>query len=448
MRKGKAAAAAGAVVLAVLLSGCAMAGLDPQTLMRPPRSTGERVSIHQGLEEKTNNRLNLQYPRRGDYRSAILMHDLSADGSEEAVGLYQATDTETGIVFMEGKNGKWKETGSFQNSASQVDKVCFGDVDRDGRDDVVVGWGNALNHTSSISIYSDKNGKISELSYAQPYSEFEVSDFDGDGYDEIFTAVVSTPEQAAIARLLRVTDNMVETIGSAHLDTGVTKYVGVTAGKINEKQYGIVLDGAKSGGNYVTEILYWDQKDKLLQAPFFDAGTLSANYTLRSTDVVSKDINHDSLIEIPIVNPLPGYTAPAPDETCYVTSWHRYDSESNTLVRAMSMVIDKGDGYWFLIPDMWRGKITDKLDRETRTLTFYEWLPGPGGKDGAVGQALLKIRAFSKKDWDGGTASAGFYKLEEQNAVVYAVSILQPDNALSLRLNDIQNSFKLISSQD
>ena len=95
MRKGKAAAAAGAVALAVLLSGCAMAGLDPQTLMRPPRSTGDRESIHQVLEEKTNNRLNLQYPRRGDYRSAILMHDLSADGSEEAVGLYQAK-TENG----------------------------------------------------------------------------------------------------------------------------------------------------------------------------------------------------------------------------------------------------------------------------------------------------------------------------------------------------------------
>lgn len=446
---------AAALALIVLCSGCSSVSLDPQTLMRPPRATGNKEQIHKVLETKTGGQLKLSYPRRGDYRSAILMWDLTGDGQEDAVALYQNTDQTGGLTISFVRGGKeWTDVGSFQNPSTQVDKVCFGDVNRDGVDDVVVGWGSALNQASSISIFSYKDGKMTELSYNQPYTEMEVRDFDGDTYDEIFTASVSTAEQAAIARLLRVTDNMIETVGSAHLDTGVTKYAAVTAGMINSNQYGIVLDGAKSGGTYVTEVLFWDSKKKLLESPFYDAGTQTANYTQRSTSVTSRDINGDTLIEIPVVNPLPGYSQPLPDDACAVTNWYRYDSAGNTMQRVMSMVMNQKSGYWFLIPDMWRGKITVKVDRDTRSLTFYEWVPASGSaasgsnSAGAVGTALLKLQEFTESEWNAGTVTTGFYKLQEKNAVVYAASILQPDAPLALNINDVMNSFKLIASQE
>lgn len=434
----------------VLFSGCSSISLDPQILMRPPRATGNKEKIHKLLEEKTKDELKLSYPRRGEYRSAIMMWDMTGDGKEDAIALYQNPEQKGSVTisFIRGDGENWVEVGSFSNAATQVDKICFGDVNRDGSEDVIVGWGSALNQTSSISIFSfHKDGNMTELSYAQPYSEMEVGDFDGDTFDEIFTATVSTAEQSAIARLLRVTDQMIETIGSAHLDTGVTRYASVNTGRINDTQYGIVLDGMKTGGTYVTELLFWDQEKKLLQSPFFDTGTLTANYTLRTTSVVSKDINSDSLIEIPIVNPLPGYTLPLPDEVCAMTNWHRYDSKNNVLERVMSMVVNQKSGYWFLIPDMWRGKITVKPDREKRSLTFYEWLP-KSENNGAVGTALLKIQEFTKEEWNAGVVTNGFYKLEERNAVVYAASSLQPDHALALNISDIQNSFRLISSQE
>ncbi len=449
---------AAVLALAVLCSGCSSVSLDPQTLMRPPRATGNKEQIHKVLEKKTNNQLKLSYPSRGDYRSAILMWDLTGDGTEDAVALYQNTDQKGGLTisFIRGGTETWTEVGSFNSPSTQVDKVCFGDVNRDGVDDVIVGWGSVLNQTSSISIYSYHDGKMTELSYNQPYNEMEVRDFDGDTYDEIFTASVSTAEQTAIARLLRVTDNMVETIGSAHLDTGVTKYASVTAGMINSAQYGIVLDGAKAGGNYVTEVLFWDSQKKLLQSPFFDSGTQTANYTQRSTSVTSRDINGDTLIEIPIVNPMPGYSSPLPDEACAATNWYRYDSVNNSLQRVMSMVINQKSGYWFLIPDMWRGKITVKVDRETRSLTFYKWIPASNAASnavnnstaGAVGTGLLKLQEFTEQEWNAGVVTKGFYKLQEKNAVVYAASILQPDDPLALNINDITNGFRLMTSQE
>ncbi|WP_101697190.1 FG-GAP repeat domain-containing protein [Clostridium minihomine] len=445
---------AAVLALAMLCSGCSSVSLDPQTLMRPPRATGNKEKIHQVLEAKTNGQIKLSYPRRGDYRSAILMWDLTGDGKEDAIALYENADQSGGVTisFIRGGEEEWTEIGSFRNAATQVDKVCFGDVNRDGLNDVIVGWGSALNQTSSISIFSYKDGKMTELSYNQPYNEMEVRDFDNDTFDEIFTASVSTADQAAIARLLRVTDNMVETIGSAHLDNGVTRYASVTAGMIDPSQFGIVLDGAKSGGNYVTEVLFWDSQKKLLQSPFFDVGTQTANFSLRNTNVVSRDINGDTLIEIPIVNPMPGYSLPLPDEACAITNWQRYDCATDNLHRVMGMVINQQSGYWFLIPEMWQKKITVKVDREARSLTFYEWLPAAEATNsnvtGAVGTGLLKIQEFTQEEWNAGIAAKGFYKLEEKNAVVYAASILQPDHALALNINDITNSFRLISSQE
>lgn len=41
-------------LLAVALTGCSPLGLDAQTLMKPPKATGERQEIYSVLEEKAN----------------------------------------------------------------------------------------------------------------------------------------------------------------------------------------------------------------------------------------------------------------------------------------------------------------------------------------------------------------------------------------------------------
>ena len=93
-----------------------------------------------------------------------------------------------------------------------------------------------------------------------------------------------------------------------------------------------------------------------------------------------------------------GYTADnAPDETSYLTNWHRFDEREGTLVRSVSMVMDYTDGYSFLVPDMWRGKVSTRMDAATRTLTFYEWVVADETTgSGAMGAALLRLQVFTK----------------------------------------------------
>ena len=67
---------------------------------------------------------------------------------------------------------------------------------------------------------------------------------------------------------------------------------------------------------------------------------------------------------------------------------------------------------------------------------------------GAVSTGLLKLQEFTEQEWNAGAVTKGFYKLKERNGVVYAASILQPDDPMALNINDITNSFRLIAPQE
>lgn len=438
------------ILLSSALSGCSFVGLDAQSLMHAPKPTGENEADIQNLLESTaGGKMTLKYPSSGDYRSAIVKHDLCGDKSDEAIAFYQKGDETAGtnVMFMRKSGGKWTSMGSFNNPASKVDRVCFGDLDGDGGDEVIVGWGSSLNNTGNICVYYYKGGTMQELQVSQSYTEMAVMDFDGDKRDEIFTASVTVGEQPAAAQLLRFKDGAIELMGSAPMDTGVIKYASVLTGLINEKQVGIVLDGIKSADTMVTELLYWDAKAAALKAPFYDPAAKSVKSTERNTSVASKDINGDRIIEIPMVTLMPGYSGKTFDDSAYLTSWMRYDTETNTFVRVMSMVIDYSDGYWFSIPDMWRGKITTKLDPSARTMTIYEWLATEKNKAGAAGSPLLTIQTFTQKEWKQGIGTVGFFKLKESDSSVFAAKLPSADNPLSMTADEVKEAFQIIAQE-
>jgi hypothetical protein len=443
--KRKAALLAIVVALATMLSGCSFVGLDAGALMHAPKPTGANEADIQNLLDKTaGGDYTLKYPAAGDNRSAILEHPVGAAGSDSAVAFYQKSDEPTviNVVFMQKTGGEWNIIGSFRNQASEVERVCFGDLDGDGRDETIVGWGNSLNNNSTIFVYYYRNGRMNELKLNQNYSEMEVMDFVGDGRCEIFTACVTVGTQPAVARLIRVTGGSIEVLGTAPLDSGVTRYASVKTGLLDENQNGVVLDGIKASNTMETEVLYWNKKLKMLAAPFYDVVTKTAKNTTRSTSVVSRDVNNDKIIEIPFVTLMPGYTAETADEAECMTTWHRYDTQNNTFVRVMSMVINETDGYSFSIPDMWRGKVTTKLDPSTRSFSFYKWNAAENG--GTIENELLRIRAFSKKEWSSIGEKSGYFSLYSTGSLVYAARNIQPDDELSLTKAEVEEAFQPI----
>lgn len=453
----RAAALLCAAWIAVCCTGCDSLILgDTDALMRPPRPTGDKAGIHELLEQTAGANFTFKYPASGDNRSAIIMQDLTGDGTQEAIALYEKEETSStgvNIMFIHKQDGVWTSMGSFASAATQVDRVLFGDVNGDFLQEAVVGWGSGQSGVSSVSVFSltqgeDGSPRMAETKLEQSYSRLLVMDFDGDGADEIFTATVSMGEQPAQARLLRMRGGAIELLGSCAIDSAVTSLTAASGGLLGPEQPGVLLDGAKATNTFVTEVVYWDQKRGTLVSPFLNRETQTVETTQRSLNITSRDINGDKILEIPMVNLLPGTPTQNASDTAYLTDWHQYDAETNTLVRVMSTVTNSTDGYWFLIPDMWKDQITTEQDVSDRSLCFKRWIaPEENRAEGSSGVTLLEICVFTADQWSKEQETDGYFQILTNNNLIYAGRIPFPDNSLAMSENDVRNSFKLITQE-
>ena len=125
----RAAALLCAAWIAVCCTGCDSLILgDTDALMRPPRPTGDKAGIHELLEQTAGANFTFKYPAGGDNRSAIIMQDLTGDGTQEAIALYEKEETSStgvNIMFIHKQDGVWTSMGSFASAATQVDRVLF-----------------------------------------------------------------------------------------------------------------------------------------------------------------------------------------------------------------------------------------------------------------------------------------------------------------------------------
>ncbi len=67
--------------------------------------------------------------------------------------------------FLEKEEDQWRLAASFVNTANQVDVVLFGDLNGDGREDVLIGWGSTASttgRTATVSAYLYQDGNVTE----------------------------------------------------------------------------------------------------------------------------------------------------------------------------------------------------------------------------------------------------------------------------------------------
>lgn len=107
-----------------------------------------------------------------------------------------------------------------------MDRVCFGDLDHDNQDEVIVSWGSVQSLYSILSVYDYHDNVVDEYNLDRPYGEFAVTDLDGDGQSELFVAEVrttsstktentfnTTQSQSALALLYRLRNNRLKLYG-------------------------------------------------------------------------------------------------------------------------------------------------------------------------------------------------------------------------------------------
>lgn len=451
MRKRRWTAASVAILLTcmMLLSGCSAIGLDSKALMSPPRESGDRGEIQSLLAENAGEELTFRYPRKGEYRSAIVTKDITGDRKEEALALYKAADGSGGttISFMTQTDGKWTIMRSFTNPSVQVDRICFADLDDDGMKEVVVGWGNSSVNLCSAYVYDYTQTGVLEIPMEYGYGEMAVTNLVNEGQDELFIATLTSDNKEAMGQIIRLSEGALQIVEAASLDPTVLQYSQISTGLISQNQKGIILDGLRADNSMVTQVIYWNAEKETLQAPYSGKSSQNINITSRNAvaSYTSRDIDGNSIIEFPVVNILPGSDDTSKDPVSYLINWSQFDVQTQAPVRVMSTVINSRDGFWYLFPESWRGKVTCRSDASTHSTVFYEWLQDDGTGSPALGAAILKIQVFSAEDWE--TQAKGYTRLIERGGMVYGVQIPEPDHELAPSVGEVKESFKFLNTE-
>lgn len=423
--------------LILSLCGCDFVKTDMAELFSPPTLTGDFKYISKVIDKTAGSGYTLKYPIRGEHRSAVVQYDIDGDKKNEAFAFYSKTDGEVTtmtIQLIRDKGGEWVDGGTQTIVASGVDMVQFCDLDDNGTSEILVGW--QVYGTSEMQLavygYSD-NTFVQRL--LQRYTTFITCDLNGDEKSSVLIIDINTAEQRNTAALYALTDSGVIQTGICELDSKLQSIGTPIIAELSNGKAAIYLDAIKGVGA-VTEVLI-ENKGGLIN-PLFDFETRENIRTLRSASYPVTDVNSDGILEIPVQENVPAVASEALAEKLYLTNWCSFDGE-NLTVQTTTM-INALDGYYFTIPSKWRNRIAILKDTESRIREIYLY----DYKNAVIGESLICIRAFSKKDWEGGKyKDLRMNEIARRDNTVFAYKLNDAIIDMGITHSDVEKAFVL-----
>ena len=428
-------------VLACLLL-CSCSGIPfkgTAQLLDAPRLSGELYDIQQSLESSISTAYTLKYPSSGDYRSAIILQDITGDGKNEAVAFYSNTSegvTAMNINLVISHNGKWKSVAGSHVYASDVEQVMFRDLNNDGVQEIIVGWLVSGTSDKQLVVYSYENGVLVQR-IQEKYSVFISYNPDSDDLYELLLIYLDTVASSSKATLYKLTGKGIATEGNCILDGSVSSYSEPIASTLSGGRPAVYLDAVKGAG-MITEIIYME--DGLLKNAAYDSAAGASTLTYRPSTVSVVDINGDSVPEIPMQTLFKGMDTVSDSEKVYTTRWCDYGPNGLTVV--LTACMNYADFYRFELPAGWLDGVTAIKDSKKRLRTFLIW----NSEENKAGEMLLQLRAVSAEDWgDGSTLTAdGYVEIARTDKLVYAARTGNSDSNLAITIDQVRNAFKII----
>ena len=226
------------VVLAVSgaasLGGCSYFTSDGDSLLRPPRPTGDKAAIQNMIAREAGGSYNLKYPQKGENRSAIMLRNENTE-NEYAIALYSTeNDTKLNVSIIAYFNSEWKCLGTYSNNCSGVDRVLFSDLNSDKQEEVIIGWTSYNSSHKTLTAYSIDADEVYEMPIDESYDELVIADLTNDLTDDILLLSLSTQEMPSAANLLQYSDPDKRPVGkySLELDPEVIAFSNILVGDV------------------------------------------------------------------------------------------------------------------------------------------------------------------------------------------------------------------------
>ena len=139
-------------VVCLTLSGCDFNIASVDSLMRPPKLSGDSSLLQEAFENSVNysESVIMKTPMSGDNRSSYLFYDLDNDETQEAFVFYSdpAVEDVAYISAFKKIDGNWSCVSNIKGRGEDVYEVSFADINGDGIKEIVISW----NSTSQVEL--------------------------------------------------------------------------------------------------------------------------------------------------------------------------------------------------------------------------------------------------------------------------------------------------------
>ncbi|MEG0229388.1 MAG: hypothetical protein RR640_02165, partial [Oscillospiraceae bacterium] len=98
--------------------------------------------------------------------------------------------------------------------------------------------------------------------------------------------------------------------------------------------------------------------------------------TYRTSNMYSKDIDNDQIVEIPVFQPLPGFEKAEAENKKYYIKWCHFSGKNDSIVLTPKLytVTNNRYNYYFIMPETWVEKVTLSDSNTTENIwTFIKY---------------------------------------------------------------------------
>ncbi|MBQ4613252.1 MAG: hypothetical protein IJB26_06895 [Clostridia bacterium] len=387
-------------VLAVLFlfSGCSM---DVEQFLRPPQTQGEQQAVQQALETyihdsgQNGTGYTLCYPVEGQHTAAFVLCDAHGNpiaNDDESAALALAFYTlgpsqgDTHINMLRREEDEWVSVADVVGASSDILQVAFGDLDGNGTAELITGWDTYNSRDHHMKIFSIEKS-LTTLSDDRLYTRLFVGNLTADGRDSVLLLRIAA-NNAVYASLETMQDGLLTSLGRVWLDGQIQQINAMTLCRLADNVHGLYIDAIKGTDTAITELVYYDAEG--LHAPFCDQLSMVNTVTARPAGFIMRDVDGDAMIEIPSCTLLPSYAAgESVADYAYRTDWSAWDYARGEWAVDMSTVMNAADGYFVVLNDQWRDRVTTTYDAVGRELTLV-----------ADDEPLMHLRVVSEDESD------------------------------------------------
>lgn len=422
----------------LLFSSCSSDSLilPADSLLSPPLYYEEYEELVNSFNNSIDGETTLCSPKKGNYRSAIVVEDVDSDGNQEAVVFYKNTNdlSIARMHYFDYVDDRWISFGDYNGYGSGIENLVITDMDSDGKNEILVLWNTSGSSSGNIlSVYRIDmvTKKYKEISNESCFLS-EVVDIDGNGRKDIFLICQNNIQNASqkVAKAMRLSGDSVVLFGETKLDPNISTYTSVKTEKASkDSPMRIYVDALKGEQQMITEVVYWDNSKSELCAPLLDADTLTNAATLRYDPIDCYDINNDGIIDIPVQSSLFGKgdnLITVDTENIYLTEWKSLTSSG--LESVAYTLVNYQDGYMISLDESEIGSLGIRNYRSQNC-----WIVYSADENGEPVNELYSVLKIPFAKWNTDKFAAYVPIIENEDSIVCA--FITSDGS-SLGLND------------